>query len=208
MSHYFTNDEVKSNLREIKIDILDISFYFDVDHGVFSYRGLDFGTKILIEQADIKEKHKTIINMGCGYGPISVALAWKYPNKAVYAYDVNKRAVELTKRNGFKNKVNIKAFESDLFSNVSVKADAIFSNPPIRAGKEVIFKLYEDAFKNLNEDGELWIVIRTKQGAESTKKKLDEIFGKTEVIYQKKGYRIYKATKKTQLKPRIQVEAF
>ena len=81
----------------------------------------------------------------------------------------------------------------------------------MRSGKyDVGFAFDGDADRLIavNEDGELWIVIRTKQGAESTKKKLDEIFGKTEVIYQKKGYRIYKATKKTQLKPRIQVEAF
>jgi 16S rRNA (guanine1207-N2)-methyltransferase len=208
MSHYFTNDEVKSNLKEIKIDILDTSFYFDVDHGVFSYRGLDFGSKILIEQASIKESHKTVIDMGCGYGVIGVALARKYPNKAVYAYDINKRAVELAKRNAVKNNVNVQAFESDLFSNVKVKADVIFSNPPIRAGKDVIFKLYEDAYKNLSEDGELWIVIRTKQGAESTKKKLEEIFGNVETIYQKKGYRIYKSVKVRKLRPKIKFEAY
>ncbi|MGI6787502.1 MAG: class I SAM-dependent methyltransferase [Acholeplasmataceae bacterium] len=208
MSHYFTNDNVKSNLREIKIDILDTSFYFDVDHGVFSYRGLDFGTKILIENADINPNFKTVIDMGCGYGAIAITLARKYPDKAFFAYDINARAVELTKRNAIKNKVEVKAFESDLFSNVEVKADIIFSNPPIRAGKEVIFKLYEEANKNLNDNGELWIVIRTKQGAESTKKRLIEIFGNCETIYQKKGYRIYKSTKKRKLRPRLRFEAF
>ncbi|MGI6781526.1 MAG: class I SAM-dependent methyltransferase [Acholeplasmataceae bacterium] len=195
MSHYFTNDNVKSNLREIKVDILDTSFSFDVDHGVFSYRGLDFGTKILIERAEIKPEFQTIIDMGCGYGPIAISLARKYPNKAIYAYDINRRAVELTKRNSLKNKVNVQTFESNLFENVKVNADVIFSNPPIRAGKEIIFKLYEDSYHNLNPNGELWIVIRTQQGAESTKKKLLEIFGNCETIYQKKGYRIYKSTK-------------
>lgn len=196
MSHYFTNDELKSDIREIKVDILDTSFFFDVDYGVFSQKRLDFGTKILIENIVIKDSHQTIIDMGSGYGPIAVAMAYQNPNKAIFAYDINRRAVDLTIRNAKKNNVSINAFESNLFSNVRVKADLILTNPPIRTGKQNIFKLYEEAFDNLNQNGELWVVIRVKQGAESTKNKLLELFGNCENAYQKKGYRIYRSIKK------------
>lgn len=196
MSHYFTNDQVKSDIREIKIDILGTSFLFDVDYGVFSQKRLDFGTKILLEHVEIKPEFQKVIDMGCGYGPVAVILAQKFPNKAIFAYDINRRAVQLTKRNAIKNHVKIETNESNLFENVNVKGDIIISNPPIRAGKDVVFKLYAQAYQNLTTNGELWVVIRVQQGAESTKKKLLEIFDNCEPIYQKKGYRIFKAIKK------------
>ena len=196
MSHYYTNDpNLKSDIKEIKVDILDTSFFFDVDYGVFSNKRLDFGTKILIEHATIDDDKKTLIDMGCGYGPIAISLAYQYPNKAVFAYDINARAVSLTKRNARKNNVKIEAYESNLFQNVKVNADVILTNPPIRTGKQNIFELYEQAYDNLNENGDLFVVIRAQQGAESTKKKLIELFGNCNSVYQKKGYRIYKCTK-------------
>ena len=196
MSHYYTNDpNLKSDIKEIKVDILDTSFFFDVDYGVFSNKRLDFGTKILIEHATIDDDKKIIIDMGCGYGPIAIAMAYQHPDKAVFAYDINTRAVSLTKRNALKNNVKIEAYESNLFQNVKVNADVILTNPPIRTGKQNIFELYEQAYDNLNENGDLFVVIRAQQGAESTKKKLIELFGNCNSVYQKKGYRIYKCTK-------------
>ncbi len=196
MSHYFKNDpNLKSDIKEIEIEILNNSFFFLVDHGVFSKKRLDFGTKVLIESVDIKDDKHTVIDMGCGYGPISIAMAYKYPNKAIFAYDINRRAVDLTRRNAWKNNVKIEVFESNLFENVKVNADVIITNPPIRTGKENIFKLYQDAYDNLNVNGDLYVVIRMQQGAESTKKKLEEIFANITTLYGKKGYRVYKCTK-------------
>lgn len=197
MSHYFKNDpNLKSDIRTIKINIFDTSFHFEVDRGVFSQGRLDLGTQILLESFVMPESAKTIIDMGSGYGPIAVSLASLYDNKAFFAYDINLRAVKLTQSNAKLNGVsNVSAFESNLFENVKVNSDVILTNPPIRTGKENIFKLYEQAYENLNEKGEFWLVIRTKQGAESTKKKLEEIFGNCQTIYKKKGYRVYKAVK-------------
>lgn len=197
MSHYFVNDpNLKSDIRKIKIDIFDTSFTFEVDRGVFSQNRLDIGTKILLESFVMPTHAKTIIDMGSGYGPIAVTLASQHDDKAFFAYDINKRAVKLTSLNGKLNGVtNVNAFESNLFENVKVNADVILTNPPIRTGKENIFELYEKAYQNLNQSGELWLVIRNQQGAESTKKKIEEIFGNCYTIYKKKGYRVFKAVK-------------
>ena len=196
MSHYFINDpNLKSEIREIKVDILETSFIFDVDYGIFSQKKLDLGTRILIENVKISEDKKTIIDMGCGYGPIAIVMANKYPDRAIFAYDINERAVRLTNINAKKNNVSVQAFQSNLFSKVKTKADVVISNPPIRTGKQNIFQLYEEAFVNLNQNGELWIVIRNQQGANSSKSKLIELFGNCESVYKKKGYQVLKSVK-------------
>ena len=196
MSHYFINDpNLKSEIRKIKVDILDTSFIFDVDYGIFSQKKLDLGTRILIENLEISFDKKTIIDMGCGYGPIAIAMANKYRDKAVFAYDINERAVNLTNQNAKKNNVLVRAFQSDLFSKVKVSADVIITNPPIRTGKQNIFRLYEEAFVNLNLNGELWLVIRNQQGANSSKTKLIELFGNCETVLKKKGYQVLKSVK-------------
>ena len=109
---------------------------------------------------------------------------------------MNLRALDLARKNMILNNVsNAFAFESYLFEKVEVKADLILTNPPIRAGKSVIFKLYEDAYKHLNENGVLLVVIQRKQGAPSTMEKLKSIYNNVEVIEKKGGYWIISAAK-------------
>lgn len=197
MSHYYINDKnLKDNEAFFDVQIDGTSFRFYTNDGVFSKRDFDFGSYLLIKSALGLGTFSTVIDMGCGYGPIGIIYS-KFNNDAkVYMYDVNLRALDLARKNMILNNVsNAFAFESYLFERVNVKADLILTNPPIRAGKSVIFKLYEDAYKHLNENGVLLVVIQRKQGAPSTMEKLKSIYNNVEVIEKKGGYWIISAAK-------------
>ena len=192
MSHYFINDDsLKSEKRIIKYTINSYYFELTSDIGVFSKNELDPGSELLIKTA-IKEGVKgELLDVGCGYGPIGITLSKICDLDKVDFIDVNLRALNLTKENAIKYKVkNFNVFESNGFENVKDLYDYILINPPIRAGKEVIFKMFEDSIEYLKEDGILMIVIRKDQGAPSAKKKLDELYGNCVTVDREKGYHI------------------
>lgn len=197
MSHYYLNDEKLAHDEQIlDLTIKDVSLRMHTDRGVFSKGGLDFGTRVLLEAIHLPSAVKTVIDMGSGYGPISIYLAKTNPDIFVYAYDVNERAVALTRKNIEENKVNnVEAHVSFLFENVKIKVDAVVTNPPIRAGKQVVFALYEGAYQALNKSGLLYVVIQKKQGAPSSVSKLKELFGNCEIIERSGGYWILLAKK-------------
>lgn len=190
MSHYFKNDaSLNHDVTSYDVVILNQSFKFYTDAGVFSKRGLDYGSKVLIEQVVIKDHIKHVLDVGCGYGPIGISLAKVYPNLLVTMVDINERAVEMARKNATTHNVsNVEIKVSNLFSNVSGTYDLILSNPPIRAGKQTIFKLYEDAEKHLNPGGLLCVVIQKKQGAPSTFEYLKTLFSAVEIVKKDKGY--------------------
>ena len=193
MAHYFTNENnLKSEIRTIRYTNGDFSLVFNSDNGVFSKDHLDFGSKLLIETM-IKhiDKNKSILDVGCGYGFIGISLA-KILNSKVVMVDINKRAVHLTNMNIKENKVNAQAFESNIYENVKEKFDVIVSNPPIRAGKNIVLEILERAHEFLNINGELWFVIRKDQGAKSIAKELEKIY-KIEIMEKSKGFYIFRA---------------
>ncbi len=188
MSHYFTNDEsLKHQETSYKVSLFSHQFEFVTDKGVFSLNGLDYGSKVLIEQVKITTE-KRLLDVGCGVGPIGIILKKVHPNLEVFGSDVNHRALDLAKRNSVKNKVEINIIESNLFEAIDGQFDIIISNPPIRAGKKVIYKLYEDAHTHLNDGGYLWIVVRKQQGAPSTLDFLKTIYKEVSVVTKDKGY--------------------
>jgi 16S rRNA (guanine1207-N2)-methyltransferase len=197
MSHYFINDStLDSNIKSYDVEINELPFRFYTDRGVFSKETLDYGTKFLLETIRLPEEIKSVIDMGCGYGPIGLYVAKSSPEKQVYLYDVNERAVALAVKNMKENEIkNAEVHQSFLFEYVNVKADAILTNPPIRAGKPTIFRLYEDAHLKLNNGGLLYVVIQKKQGAPSTVAKLESLFGNCTIVDKSKGYWVLLAKK-------------
>ena len=137
---------------------------------------------------------KTVLDVGCGYGFMGISIAKKY-NCKVDMIDVNERAIHLTKKNISINKVEGKAFVSYIYENVKDKYDLIITNPPIRAGKEVVLKILKEASMYLNPDGELWFVIRKDQGAKSVKKELENNYNCL-VVAKNKGFYVIKAKKR------------
>lgn len=197
MSHYYTNDPTLAQHEHIlDVTVKDVSVRLITDSGVFSKSGLDYGTRILLESIALPPDTHDVIDMGCGYGPISIVLAKKHPKMTIYAYDVNERAVELTLKNSQLNGLeNVKAQVSFLFDHAIKEADVVVTNPPIRAGKQTVFALYEGAKKVLKYGGLLYVVIQKKQGAPSSVTKLTELFGSVDIIERSGGYWVLLAKK-------------
>lgn len=192
MKQYFEkNDDLKNELKENVVSINNHSFFFYTNNGLFNKKGLDLGTKILLENFDYKNK-KTFLDMGCGCGPIGIYLSTLSKNNTIDMVDINENAVELTKKSLRKNSlINANAFVSNGFSKIKNKYDAILLNPPIHAGKKVIYKIIKDSKEHLNNSGELWIVIRKKHGAESLIKDFSNIFN-AEILCKDHGFWIIK----------------
>ncbi|WP_163651668.1 class I SAM-dependent methyltransferase [Listeria sp. PSOL-1] len=197
-NHYYTNnDKLMHQRKSWRYTLRGHELTFISDNGVFSKNTVDFGSKVLIETFHMSKEDSFILDVGCGYGPIGLAIAKACPTSQVDMVDVNLRALELTKENAVINQIkNISAFSSSIYENVSKKAyQAIVSNPPIRAGKEVVHAILAGAYDHLSPNGELWIVIQKKQGAPSAMKKMEEVFGNAEVVRKVKGYYILKSIK-------------
>ena len=191
MNHYFTNQEMESNLKSAFAKIRDKDFKFYTDNGVFSKKGLDFGSRTLINELLDLDLSGRVLDVGCGYGVIGIILS-SFFHLNVDMIDVNKRAIHLTKMNIKENNLSdIRAFYSDAYENIDDKYDVIVTNPPIRAGKEVVYKILFGAKEHLVDGGALYFVINKDQGAKSAIKDLDEI-ANVEVIKKNKGFFVIK----------------
>ena len=191
MGQYFTNENLPSNVRKTECIVSGRKFIFLTDNGVFSKDGLDFGSRLLLETIPLEEVGGKILDMGCGYGVFGIVLA-KLTKAHVDMVDVNLRALHLTGRNVKENHVNdINVFESNVYENVSCKYSSIITNPPIRAGKKVVYDIVMGAKDHLEKDGKLFIVIRKEQGAKSLIFDLEKQYN-VEVLTRKKGFYIIK----------------
>ena len=196
--HYYSeNPKVKSDPKEWSAELRGKTLRFKTDAGVFSKGEVDFGSRLLAEAFSTPESEGLILDLGCGYGPIGLSIAASFPERIVHMVDVNERALALAVHNAKQNGVtNAEIYSSDALSGITAEGfAAILTNPPIRAGKETVFKFYEGAFSKLKVGGELWIVIQKKQGAPSTIDFLEKLFGNVETVVKKKGYSIIKVEK-------------
>ncbi|MBR3281097.1 MAG: class I SAM-dependent methyltransferase [Clostridia bacterium] len=196
---YFTqNPTSKSEEREIEYCILDKRIKFIVDNGVFSKAHVDIATNFMLNVL-IKEKiHGDVLDLGCGYGTIGITLKKFFENIKVTMLDINERAIGLANKNVKINGLkDIVIKESDGFDIIKEdeKFDFVVTNPPIRAGKKVIYKMYEDSFNHLKKGGALYLVINKKHGAPSTKEFLTSLFGNCEVLDKKTGFNVIKCVK-------------
>ena len=198
MSHYFTNDEnLASKPRSVVYSVNGIQFELESDTGVFSKNRLDFGSEVLIKSLLPIDLGKTLLDLGCGIGPIGLTLAYFHPGLNVVCSDVNTRALSLCEKNARKLAINqrVTCLQSDIYIEIEGKFQSIVSNPPIRAGKKVTYEIYSGAKEHLVDGGSLYIVIRKAQGAKSVKDYLEQLFGNVTVLDRSKGYYVLRATK-------------
>ena len=201
MSHYFQDDpNLVSNIKEINFEINGITMKLLTDNGVFSKNNVDAGSYAFLKVLLPLDLGKHILDLGCGYGTIGLTLAKAHEEARITLADVNPRAVALCERNaGLLNlSPRVTILQSDIYEKIEGPYDSIVVNPPIRAGKTVTYRMYEEAKQYLIDGGSLYIVIRKAQGAESASKYIETIFGNITLLKRDKGYYIYRAVKSKQ----------
>ncbi|WP_339298246.1 class I SAM-dependent methyltransferase [Paenibacillus sp. FSL R5-0623] len=196
-NHYYSDKpQVAHDRRATEAVLRGFSLRFVTDAGVFSKNGIDYGSRVLIDAIELPSGAH-VLDVGCGYGPMGLTAAKLVPDGHVTMIDINERAVELSRENAKANGINnVTVLQSNLLAEVKKQDfDVILTNPPIRAGKDTVHTIFEQAHRHLKVGGSLWIVIQKKQGAPSAKAKLESLFGRVEEVTKDKGYRIFKAVK-------------
>ena len=194
MSQYFNNDNsIQSNVVKTYANILGESFTFYTDNGVFSKTGVDFGSRLLLESIPLDSLGSSLLDVGCGYGVFGIVLNKKLGIKCTMC-DVNRRALHLAKRNIEENKCNnCEVIESNCYENIVGKYSTIITNPPIRAGKKIVYEILEKAKEHLESGGSLIFVIRKEQGAKSIISDMQNLYNLS-ILEKKKGFFIIKCT--------------
>lgn len=189
--HYFdSRPAVASRPRTVRLRLGEIDLELQADRGVFGSRGVDLGTLVLLREAPAAPSTGEILDLGCGYGPVAIALALRSPGARVWAVDVNERALELARENAAAAKaLNVSAFLPDEVPP-DVRFDAIYSNPPVRVGKAPLHELLLRWLARLNRGGAAYLVVQRNLGSDSLATWLAaQGFGVAR-LKAKKGYRV------------------
>ncbi|MDP3487389.1 MAG: class I SAM-dependent methyltransferase [Bacillota bacterium] len=195
MLHYYTPHPIaEHDVKLIDATLRGRRRSFYTDSGVFSKSAVDYGSEVLIETMTIPAG-ASVLDMGCGWGPIGISAAVLNPTGKVLMADINTRALDLAARNIKLHGIeNAEVIQSDIYSNLAGHMfDVILTNPPIRAGKSVVHSIFIGAAEHLNPGGSLWVVIQKKQGAPSAEKALKELFSQVHIRERSKGYYVFEA---------------
>ena len=193
-SHYFNpGQDLDHELNTITYTINQHCFEFTTDRGVFSRNRVDYGTNVMLnavfDEMLISDLNLgNCLDLGCGYGVVSIVLSTLFPEQKWLAVDINPRAVELTKLNATKYDLPIEVLLSDGIIDKSTNFDLILTNPPIRSGKKNYYRLFKEVSEVLSENGIFYTVIQKKQGSASAVKFLRELFADVVIIDKTGGY--------------------
>ncbi len=187
--HYYTAQPSSAHKpAEVRFAYRGYALCFATDSGVFSRTELDRGTEILLNALPDRVQGD-VLDMGCGYGAIGVAVGKHWRDARVTMADLNQRACALARENAAQNGVEATVVESDGYAALAgSRYDLILQNPPIRAGKAVIYRMFADGARSLKKGGEMWLVIRKQQGAPSAITYLRTLFGTVDTVEKKSGY--------------------
>src|SRR3989475_2757897 len=172
------------------------AFTFRTDAGVFSGGKIGRGTELLLAALEVGPC-ELILDLGCGYGALGLVAARLSEGGHVILTDVNERAVALARKNIATGGIaNAEVRLGDLYEPVRDMAfDHIVCNPPIRAGRAVVDRIVTEAPTHLLEGGKLWLVARTRQGADSLRERMAACFGSAEIVGRGSGYKVLRSTK-------------
>ena len=191
VSHYFDHDpEAPSELRTVPLVLPDLAVQLTTDAGVFGRSVVDPGTRLLLLEGPPVPADGDLLDLGCGYGPITVALATRAPAATVWAVDVNRRALALTAANAAAaGCANVRVAEPDEVPD-GVRFAAIWSNPPIRVGKRALHELLLRWLPRLAPGARAVFVVHKHLGADSLARWLAEAGHPTARLVSRMGYRL------------------
>ena len=197
-NHYFSDSgDSDLQLREIEVKLLGEKHQLVTSAGTFSPEHLDVGTEVLLRQLENVKPAGKILDIGCGWGPIALAIAKLSPEAKVTAIDVNRKCLELTKQNA--ERMGVSNIEVLLPEDVPDNQlfDEIWSNPPIRVGKKVLHEILTLWLNRLSPKGTARLVVQKNLGSDSLQKWLIANFPNFETtrIDSVKGFRILKVTR-------------
>ncbi len=190
-AHYFNEDpEVPSARKRIDVSLPDGSFSIETDTGVFSHGRVDSGTKVLLMEAPALPTSGHVLDLGCGAGPIAMTMARRSPESSVWAVDVNERARQLTRDNASAlGLTNVTVAAPDEVPD-DVVFDVIWSNPPIKVGKQELHDLLNRWLARLSPDGYAVLVVNKNLGSDSLAKWLTELGWTVKRISSRQGFRV------------------
>lgn len=192
--HYFTaHPSSPSKRKYFEATLCNKAFSFYADQGVFSKNEVDEATRLLVETVAVQKQH-TVLDMGCGYGVIGIALASQVA--CITMCDINERALGLARDNVVLNRiVNATILKSDQYASLHGQTfDIVVMNPPIRAGKKILYDLLAGARNHLTHHGSLWIVMHKQHGALSAIDFLEKTYARVFVAIRRKGMYVIQAT--------------
>ena len=194
--YFETRPVSKRKPARISVTIRGRPFSFQTDSGVFSREGLDRGTELLLE-AIVVGPCESILDLGCGYGPIGIVAARLSGGGHVILTDVNERAVALARANIAANGLrNAEVRIGDIYAPVEDMAfDHILCNPPIRAGRGIVDRIIAEAPSHLLEGGNFWLVARTRQGADTIRLRMRNAFDNADVVKRGSGFKVLRSVK-------------
>jgi 16S rRNA G1207 methylase RsmC len=195
--HYFTaQPAAPSQRRTVEVELAGRRLSLVTAGGVFSPDRVDTGTQVLLREAPPPPVDGTFLDLGCGWGPIALSLGLLAPAATVYAVDVNERALELVQANAeMAGLDNVRAGRPDEVPS-DLRFDLIWSNPPIRVGKEALHDLLGTWLPRLTDDGEAYLVVQKNLGADSLQRWLRESLAlPCDRVAVAKGFRVLRVSR-------------
>jgi 16S rRNA (guanine1207-N2)-methyltransferase len=195
VTHYFDeHPNVDSNLKVVDVTLSDITFTMRTDRGVFSHGHLDTGTAFLLQDTPAPAPSGVLLDLGCGSGAMALALALRAPEATVWAVDVNERARQLTETNARLNGLTNVHVASPDDVPATLRFDVIWSNPPIRVGKQALHELLTSWLSRLNDAGEAILVVQKHLGSDSLQRWLNDQGYPASRLSSRSGFRLLRVT--------------
>ncbi|MET4639671.1 methyltransferase [Mycetocola sp. 2940] len=197
--HYFTGvPATELKLRTVTVHLAGADRELTTANGIFSPGRIDQGTQVLLSETPRPPATGNILDLGCGWGPIAFTIAFASPDATVWAVDVNERSLELVRMNAEKlGLTNVRAVLPDQVP-ADLVFDSIWSNPPIRIGKQALHEMLEHWLPRLSPGSDAWLVVQKNLGADSLHRWLQEQLAETFDVTREaisKGYRVLRASR-------------
>lgn len=189
--HYFA-EQPRARSRPGTVDLVlpDLHLRLATDRGMFSPDRVDLGTRILLDTVPAPPATGDLLDLGCGYGPIALTMAARSPQAVVWGVDVNERALECGRSNAHAAGLDNVRFCSGEDVNADTRFAAIWSNPPIRIGKQALHRLLTTWLARLSPNGRAHLVVQKHLGSDSLQRWLEEQGWPTTRLTSRTGYRV------------------